>query len=560
MVQIRFSSDEELNRLVAQEDVWEVNHRAGYVVALVSVAHMRELRGSGLNVSLDEARTDDLLAQIARFNEPAVLGIPGYGCYRTVSETEARLEELATLYPTLVQRVDIGDSWEKLAPEGGAGHDLWSLVLTNQAKEGPKFRFALMGAIHARELVTAETVLRFAEELLAGYGNDPDATWLLDYGELHILPIANPDGRILAEGGEYWRKNTNSSDACTAPPTIFQSYGVDLNRNSSFKWNECVSGSCSSSEACSMVYRGRTASSEPETQAIQGWLTSLFDDMRGPELTDPAPETTTGLFLSLHSYARLVLYPWGWTSDPPPNDAALRTLGEHFAYYTSYDVCQIGEPGCLYNADGLTDDWLYGERGVASYTIEIGYEFFESCTTFEEVIYPDMRTLLRYGFKAARLPYQLPSGPEAISASVTPTRVVAGEAVTLTVHFNEVSKGANLPPVDESPELTGTVHIQAGRWWKNAPSWLGEPGLPMTAADGAFDAPSEVALAVLDTTGWPLGRHTIYFEGQQSSGVWGVTGALFVDIVQKQIIGPIQNPGPPWKRYLPAVMMAGAAE
>ena len=99
----------------------------------------------------------------------------------------------------------------------------------------------LMAAIHARELTTAETATRFAERLVAGYGPDPDITWLLDYNEIHIVPQVNPDGRKRAEGGVLWRKNTNDSNGSCSPSRI----GVDLNRNSSFKWNPCGFG-CSS--------------------------------------------------------------------------------------------------------------------------------------------------------------------------------------------------------------------------------------------------------------------------------------------------------------------------
>jgi carboxypeptidase T len=72
-------------------------------------------------------------------------------------------------------------------------------VLTNQAITGTKPIFFLMAAIHAREYTTAESAMRFAEQLVRGYGRDPDATWLLDYTEIHVVPQANPDGRKQAE-------------------------------------------------------------------------------------------------------------------------------------------------------------------------------------------------------------------------------------------------------------------------------------------------------------------------------------------------------------------------
>ena len=157
--------------------------------------------------------------------------IPGYPCYRTVEETYTELSQLAAAHPELASWIDIGDSWTKVATGGAAGYDLFALVLTNKAKPGPKFQFFLMAAIHARELAAAELAARFAERLVADYGVDPDVTWMLDYGEVHIVPQVNPDGRKQAEQLVSWRKNTDTANGCDAPY-----YGVDLNRNHSFHW------------------------------------------------------------------------------------------------------------------------------------------------------------------------------------------------------------------------------------------------------------------------------------------------------------------------------------
>ncbi len=198
--------------------------------------------------------------------------------------------------PDLAALVDIGDSWEKATPGGAPGYDLLVLVLTNQAIPGPKPRFFLHGAIHAREYTTVELGLRFAEELVAGYGTDADATWLLDEHEIHLLIQANPDGRKQAEAGLSWRKNTNG-DYCG--PTS-NSRGADLNRNLEVKWG-----------CCDDTYRGAAPASEPETMAIQAYMRTIFPDQRGPLPSDPAPADATGLYIDLHSYSELVLWPWG---------------------------------------------------------------------------------------------------------------------------------------------------------------------------------------------------------------------------------------------------------
>ncbi len=187
-------------------------------------------------------------------------GVPGYPCYRTVEETEAAMHTIASDHPDLATIVDIGDSWTKVTSGGSDGYDLLVLKLTNSKVPGPKPAFFLMGAIHAREYVTAETALRFAEKMVNGYGTDADATWLLDNYELHVLPQANPDGRKLAEQGYYQRKNLDdSAGGCWGPPTGSSQTGTDLNRNSSYRWG----GAGATTAPCDQMYRGKSAARSP---------------------------------------------------------------------------------------------------------------------------------------------------------------------------------------------------------------------------------------------------------------------------------------------------------
>ncbi|NJN84451.1 MAG: hypothetical protein HC802_20680 [Caldilineaceae bacterium] len=394
--------------MAGTHDVWEVNHDAGYALALLTPDEAARLRADGYPVEM--AQEQSALTEMTTVRSTDAGGIGGFPCYRTVAESYADMATLAATHPTLAAWVDFGDSWDKNQAGGPAGNDLRALVLTNQARSGEKFRFLLIAAIHARELATAELAARFAEQLLAGYGQDPDLTWLLDFGEIHIVPIMNPDGRLFAEQGLSWRKNTNNSDGCFLDNPAFTGYGVDLNRNSSFKWALCETGNCSSTDACATTFRGRAAASEPETQAIQTYARALFDDQRGPEDEAAAPGETSGVFISLHSYGKLILYPWGWQAAPSPNGAQMETLAQKFGYFTNYTVCQAGASGCLYQTDGTTDDWTYGELGVASFTFEIGTTFFQSCSYFEQSILEQNSDALLYAAKAARRPYQTPAG------------------------------------------------------------------------------------------------------------------------------------------------------
>ena len=522
VAQVSFANQDDLNRMAGALDIWQVDHATRRATMLLTPVQVQRLRAEGRSVTVDAQATARLATwPVQAAAQPAEGGIPSFPCYRTVEETYASLATLATDFPDLVQPITIGQSWQSVTTSGSDGYPIEGVILTNQATPGPKPVFFLMAAIHARELTTAETAMRFAERLVQSYGNDPDATWLLDHTEIHVVPQSNPDGRKKAESGINWRKNTNDSQSCFFDPN---SVGIDLNRNSSFRWNQCTGFNCSSSDACSATYRGTAPASEPEVQALESYMRTIFADRRGPLDSDAAPADTPGLMISLHSYAPLVLYPWGWTQAPPPNADGLRTLGRKFGYYTGYATCQAGANGCLYMTDGTTDDFAYGELGVAAYTFELGSEFFQTCSTFESSIISSTLDALTYAAKATRQPYVAPAGPEILSATTALTQVVSGQPVTLTVTADDTRRTTGDP----------VQPIQAVRYAVDAPSWaLCGFVRPMAPADGSFDTPVEAAVAVIDTQGWAPGRHLVLVEGQDAGGVWGVPTGVFVDVADE---------------------------
>ena len=532
IAKVYFANTDDLNRLAGDLDVWEVDHAHGYLVAMVTSEQITGLQAAGYRVEVDARRT----AAIGLRNVPLpgqTSGIPNFPCYRTVEETYASLARLAADHPKLAAWIDIGDSWEKVTPGGEPGYDLHALVLTNQSVPGPKPDFVLMAAIHAREYATAELAARFAEHLVEQYGVNPDVTWLLDHFKVHILPQANPDGRKIAETGDLWRKNTNPQGCKLLPG----SWGTDLNRNSSFKWG----GVGASTFGCDQTYRGKSAASEPETQAVQSYLAAIFPDRRGPADSDPAPLDSSGVFITLHSYWPLVLFPWGWQPGPAPNNAQLETLGRKFGFFNQYPVCQSGEPGCIYATSGTSDDWAYGDLGVAAYTFEVGTEFFQSCSVFENEILPDNLPALLYALKAARRPYQAPAGPDTLQVSVSAGQVQAGTPVLLTARADDTrydSNGWGQEPVQA---------IVAARYSLEAPSWKGSAQThPLDPADGDFDASQEGLSANLDTTGWAPGRHLIYVESRDSAGNWGVPSAVFLTItLEPPVFLPVIHYAPP---------------
>ena len=397
IVKVFFEDLETAQNIAISFEPLESDYEKGYLVLAVTQDELTQLKEAGLKTEVDQELTD-FYAQLGS-NQSSLMSIPGFACYRTVEETFATAQSIAATYPNLATWTDQGDSWE--LTQGLGGYDLQVLRLTNSAIPGPKPKIFLTSAIHAREYTTAELTTRLAENLVAGYGTDPDATWILDYHEIHFMLQTNPDGRKQAETGILWRKNTNQN-YCS--PTS-NNRGADLNRNFPYNWG-CCGGS--SSNQCDTTYRGTGPASEPETQAVVNYIQANFVDNRGPGDNALAPLDTEGIYLDIHSSGRLLLWPWGHTSNPAPNGTQLQTLGRKLAYFNGHTPQQsIG----LYPTDGTTTSFAYGEMGLAAFTYELGTQFFESCSYFENTLVPDNMPSLMYALKVVRTPYITPCWP-----------------------------------------------------------------------------------------------------------------------------------------------------
>ena len=518
VVRAWFADRAQVDALAAHVEPWEVHHDEGWLVVEANAEVLGLLAELGFRVEVDQARTAELCAPRTRL-PGQVEGIPGYPCYRTVEETFQTAQDLAAAHPALASWIDVGDSWEKTTPGGSPGYDLGVLVLTNALVPGTppsvgsgKPRLLVTSAIHAREYTTAELMTRFAEHLIAGYGVDADATWLLDEHEIHLMLHANPDGRKQAETGLSWRKNTNEN-YCSPTST---SRGADLNRNFEFQWG-CCGGS--STDPCYATYRGPASASEPETMAVQEYARAIFPDQRDPALGAAAPTDATGVYIDVHSYSELVLWPWGFTSTASGNGAALRTLGRKLAYFNGYEPDQsIG----LYPTDGTTTDFVYGDLGVAAYTFELGTSFFQSCAAFESTILPDNLQSMLFAAKVVRTPYLTAGGPEVVAPSASATVVAPGEPVTVLASADDTRFSTANGAEPSQP-------IAAAELFIDLPPWAaGAVPVAMTAVDGSFDATVEAVEGVVATGGLGNGRHIVYLRARDAGGSWGAVSALFL--------------------------------
>lgn len=514
-------------------------------------AGIAALEDAGLAVTIDAADTARLRgfyatmqaalqSGVAQRTEGGYPSIPGFACYRTLEGTYQTMDELAAAQPGLAKVEEIGPTWQKTQDAGG--YEMRTLRITNLATaeaDPERPRFVAFGSIHAREYTPAELLTRMAEWLVNGYGSDPQATWLVDHVDFRFILQANPDGRKQAETGILWRKNTNTIDgACAGTPTGSRQPGIDLNRNFPFHWNTTATGS--SGYTCDETYRGPIAGSEPETQNLVRYVAGTptsgsyvggaLPDRRNGDLTGPAPEDYAGIFFDIHSYSQLVLWSWGDTYTPAPNDTTLRTLGRRLAWFNGYTPQASVE---LYPTDGTTDDTFYGALGAPSYTIELGVDFFESCGSFLNSTLPMNLAALTYAARAAQAPYRLPAGPDTIAVTAAQDLVALGTPIQLQARldsnrFNN-SNGTQTP----HPIASAAAYIDLPPWAAGA-----QP-IALSASDGAFDATAEDVQGTLAGTLLPSGRHLVFVQGVDDMGQAGTPDATFVEVAAAESIGQL---------------------
>ncbi|MCI0395327.1 MAG: hypothetical protein L0332_12370 [Chloroflexi bacterium] len=495
---------------LAEYDVWEYNNlREKYVLVALNEEQYQELVEAGWRLEIDVAATEEMhnVDLLRTFN----------GGYRTSDELYAELATINAANPGLTEIIDYGDSYCKgiggcTTPAGHSlpGYDLRAMRVTNEAIGGDKPVFVLMANIHAREITTPELAMRFLDWLIDGYGVNADATWLVDWHEIYIVPTANPDGHWIVELGPYYqRKNANRSNGCSNywPPTSSTQYGIDLNRNHTFEWN--TGGS--SSDPCTQTYRGPSAGSEPEVAQLQNFVLTLIPDQRGPNKTDPAPDNTTGIFITLHSYGELVLWPWGNTTTAAPNMTGLQDIGDKFATYNGYQSCQPSL--CLYSTSGTSDDWVYGVLGAPAFTFEVGAAFMPTYSTIDSVQWPENRPAFIYAAKIARTPYMTARGPDALNIVAGPT---GSNSVNVTATINDSANGGQA--------------VASAVYYIDTPPWAGGALTGnLNASDGSFNSPVEGVSATIDTSGLSPGQHTLFIRGQDNAGNWGPFSAVFFD-------------------------------
>jgi MYXO-CTERM domain-containing protein len=317
-------------------DPWVETVGPGVVPVLVSPDRRAAIEASGwtVHVVTDDVQTwlDDEHERLAA-RTPVQHGGDPFVDYVDLAGVNAWLDQLALGAPELAAVIDLGASIEGRPIRGlriGAGN-------------GQSPTLVIVGGQHAREWISVSTALWIATRFVEGAA-EPGLAALLGELDVVVVPVMNPDGYQYSwEAQRFWRKNRRDG------------VGVDTNRNFAYGWG----GEGAGDEPEAENYAGPSAFSEPESIALRDWVLD-HDEVVA--------------FVDLHSFGKLLLWPWGHIYEEAPDAAALESMGNDMAeamfavHQESYTAIQGVD---LYPAAGNAIDWAYGDAKLRAYTIEL---------------------------------------------------------------------------------------------------------------------------------------------------------------------------------------------
>ncbi len=269
---------------------------------------------------------------------PANFSLGSMGGFFTVAEIYWHMDNLATLFPTLVKPRLVIDS-NNLTFEGR--YMYWMKISDNPLVNESEPEMLYTAAHHAREPAGVSQLIMYMYYLCENYNSNPEIQYIVNNTELYFIPLVNPDGYFYNEttdpsGGGMWRKNRHDHQN--------GSYGVDLNRNYSYNWGYDNFGS--SPNDFDDTYRGTSPASEPEVQNVQTLCS----------------QNNFRIALNYHTYSNLLIYPWGYAPATYTPDSAqyfrwgnILTSINHYSFGTSDQTVH-------YQVNGSSDDWMYGDQ------------------------------------------------------------------------------------------------------------------------------------------------------------------------------------------------------
>ncbi|MGN0879460.1 MAG: C25 family cysteine peptidase [Oligosphaeraceae bacterium] len=260
-----------------------------------------------------------------RTNPQGVDGSPDGEDTLDAASLTSRLEALWLGHGDLCRPEYVGESMEGRQL---VGVRLGTPVSSSDGRPLPEL--LVVGGLHGDETAGMEVALCLAEWLLANR-SDWQVRNLLASCCLYVLPCANPDGLVAGT-----RENALNADLERAFPTASGLAGAGAplglaDESSGRRWPTALT---------------------PEASGLMRWCA----------------ERRLTAALVLHSGGARVLYPYGDTTDQPPDEALLRELAQDYAAAAGLEARGAAEAGLV---GGESSDWLYRALGALPLVVDV---------------------------------------------------------------------------------------------------------------------------------------------------------------------------------------------
>ena len=245
------------------------------------------------------------------------------------------LHALVKKYPGKTGLESIGKSYDS--------REIWCLRIGSRKASR---KLVIDAAIHAREWLNTQIIMRQAEEILRDYRE-----YKKRFADtcIYIIPMDNPDGVSISQYGFQAIRNKKLRKKCEkiGHSDIWKANARGVNLNNNFPAGFIKK---KDQKAHYMYYFGKKAGSEKETKALMEFIEEV------------KPEAV----LNLHSMGN-VLY-WNFNVE----GKLFESLREFAGKVRSFNKYTMMPKSGSTDAAGGFADWLVYEKGIVSITVETG--------------------------------------------------------------------------------------------------------------------------------------------------------------------------------------------
>lgn len=310
--------------------------------------NMNNLFGTGTTTS----GSSTVLNALSTVPLPAGYYCSNVGTY-TYQEMQVDLNSLKSTYPKMQMDV-LGNTID--------GRQLYHVVVGNPSAP---HKILVHGGIHAREYISSQVVMREIVALLEMQQNNwlyhgQSVATLLQNTCIHFVPMVNPDGITLVQGGidalntqaaKTMVMSMAAQDQVTDLATYLRKWknninGVNLNRNFDAFWQEATP---KVDHPSNMFYKGTGPESEVESKALANLCRQLMPDYT----------------ISYHTQGRVIYWYFGETGNYKAKGQYLANVVHQNTGYT------ISDTWSQTDAAGFKD-WAVQKLDIPSVTIELG--------------------------------------------------------------------------------------------------------------------------------------------------------------------------------------------